>query len=205
VISLPKVLITGYEPFDGYKVNPSAELAKAVDGTKVEGFDIIGKVLTLDYNKAFHDLLSYIEEFSPEVVLLCGQANRATITIERIGLNAQNTTREDNYGNTPESDVIEPSSPAAYFSTIDPSPLVEALNHDGIPANVSYHAGIYGCNWLLFKILEWNKVNDKGLKTTFVHLPPLPSQAIEKSKSDLATMELGMLVKSVHVILRSLS
>ena len=138
-------------------------------------------------------------------MLLCGQSNRAAITLERIGLNAQSTTREDNYGNKPDSDVIDTEAPAAYFSTLNPIPIVEALREAEIPADVSYHAGVYGCNWILFKLLNWIYSNKSDLKTTFIHVPPLPGQAIEKSKYDLATMKLDTLVSAFHIILKNLS
>ena len=205
MIVLPKVLLTGYEPFDGYSVNPSAELVKVLHGTRFKKFELLGKVLPLDYSQAYDELISHIDKYSPEIVLLCGQANRAAITIERIGLNAQSTTREDNYGNKPESDVIDPEAPAAYFSTLNPTPLVEALREAEIPADVSYHAGLYGCNWILFKLLRWNNKNERNIKTAFIHVLPLPSQAIEKSKYDLATMELDTLVSAFRIILKNLS
>ncbi|NHJ14847.1 MAG: pyroglutamyl-peptidase I [Candidatus Thorarchaeota archaeon] len=199
------LLVTGFEPFDGYSTNPSAELVKRINGSETGRFNIIGEVLRLDYSSAFERLDYLIGQHKPEIVLLCGQAGRPSISIERIAINAVGTKRPDNYENKPESDIIKNDAPAAFFSNIDPHPLVRALVESEIPAFVSYHAGIYGCNWILFKLLDQISAGHFDLRTTFIHLPPLPSQAIEKDEPSTATMELDTMVRAIEVIIEQLS
>ncbi|MHA2145512.1 MAG: pyroglutamyl-peptidase I family protein [Candidatus Thorarchaeota archaeon] len=199
------VLITGFEPFDGFTVNPSEEVAKSLDGSKIEQFDLVGLVLPLDYKNAFTILEKALMEHKPEYVLCCGQANRAAISIERIAVNAVSTKRSDNYENTPESDTINTEGPAAYFANLDPQPLVQALLDKGVPAQVSYHAGLYGCNWLLYNVMDMIETGSLDTEATFIHLPPLPAQAIEKDTLNLATMPLDMQVKALEIIIKSLN
>ena len=201
---MKKLILTGYEPFNGFELNPSAELAKSFDGREFGKLQVRGIVLPLDYTDAFRVLEPEIDGLRPEVVLCCGQASRAAITIERIAVNAVNLLKEDNYGNIPESDVIMADAPAAYFSSIDPHPIVELLKTEGIPAQVSYHAGTYGCNWILFRVLH--KIAGEGLSTkaTFVHVPPLPEQAIEKNRADLANMPLRDQIRAIELIIGAL-
>ncbi len=199
-----KILVTGFEPFDGFSVNPSAELAKAFQGRTIGEHRIVSVVLSLDYNKILDEVSKAINEYAPNFILCCGQANRASIAIERIAVNAQSMKRADNYGNTPETDIIDPDGPAGLFSNIDPHPLIEALLKEGIPASVSYHAGIYGCNWLLYKLMKWVEDGEYDYRVTFIHVPPLPSQAIEKEKPELATMPLNTIVCALEVIIKSL-
>jgi len=49
---MPKLLATGFEPFDGYSVNPSDELVKAINGRKIAAYNIVGATLPLDYTTA---------------------------------------------------------------------------------------------------------------------------------------------------------
>lgn len=201
MIVVLKLLLTGYEPFDGFTVNPSQELVKSLGNKTLGNFAIHGKVLPLDYKRAFADLEPAIDGLVPDVILCCGQSNRGSITIERIGLNALNPLKEDNYGNLPESDIIVEGAPAGYFSTIDAGPLVALLKTKGIPAQVSYHAGTFGCNWILFLVLH--KIANEGLssRATFVHFPPLPEQAIEKNRSDLPNMPLRDQLRALETII----
>ncbi|MFW9846424.1 MAG: pyroglutamyl-peptidase I [Candidatus Thorarchaeota archaeon] len=201
---MPLLMISGFEPFDGYSINPSAELAKALDGKRIGLYEIAGLVLPLDYDTAHEILMKEVEEQSPEIVLCTGQASRPAITLERIAINAQSVTRQDNYGNLPESDVIDASGPVGYFTTIDPHPLVAELEKVGIPAFVSYHAGIYGCNWLIFNVMRQIHEKNLDLKATFIHVPPLPFQAIERSNQYLATMPLETLVSAFETIIQNL-
>jgi pyroglutamyl-peptidase len=201
---LANLLVTGFEPFDGFSVNPSEELVKNLQNRKIGAYNVEGLVLPLDYKSALGKLEQALEEFKPDVVLCFGQAYRAAITLERIAINAQSTTREDNYGNKPESDIILESAPAAYFSTIDPHPLIAKLLEKGIPASPSYHAGTYGCNWILYRLLHKITATGSDTKAIFIHLPPLPEQAIEKNRVNLATIPLPIQVQAAEIIITQL-
>jgi len=198
------LLATGFEPFDGYSVNPSDELVKAINRREIAEYNIVGATLPLDYKTAWNKLEELLVAYNPQVILCCGQASRATISIERIAINALGTKRADNYGNIPEIDVIDADAPVAYYTNIDPYPLVEALKGEEIPAYVSYHAGTYGCNWILFSILHRIATGKIRGRATFIHLPPLPSQALEKDKMELATMPLERIIRAIEIVIQTL-
>jgi pyroglutamyl-peptidase len=202
---MKRLLLTGFEPFNGFIVNPSEEVAKSLNGCEVGTFEITGLVLPLNYNNALTIFNEKLNECKPEVILCCGQANRETISIERIALNALSRKRPDNYGNIPELDIIDNDGPTAYFTNIDPFPLVQALLNAGIPAFVSYHAGVYGCNWLIYSVMRRIEFDALDTKATFIHLPPLPSQAIQKDLMNLATMTLDLQLRAMKIIIESLS
>ena len=201
---MAKILVTGFEPFDGFTINPSEEVAKALDGTEIGKHSLVGLVLPLDYKNALGILDKALEKYKPDYVLCCGQANRAVITIERIAINILSTKRPDNYDNTPETDVINPQGPAAYFANIDPHRLVKILKEKEIPADVSYFAGAYGCNWLLYNVMQRIEDGKLEAQATFIHLPPISSQAIQKDMMSLATMPLDMLIEALVTIIKSL-
>ncbi|MGQ4911358.1 MAG: pyroglutamyl-peptidase I [Candidatus Thorarchaeota archaeon] len=201
---MPRVLVTGFEPFDDFSINPSEEVVKSLDGLKVTGFDVHGLVLPLDYEKAFTKMESVMDSLEPEFILCFGQAYRGGITLERIAINAVSTTRADNYGHTPESDIILEDAPAAYFTTIMPHPIVEHLRRARIPSGVSYHAGTFGCNWILFRVLHKLTTERRNGRALFVHLPALPEQAVEKSQTNLATMPLETQVRAAEIIISML-
>ncbi|MCK4566177.1 MAG: pyroglutamyl-peptidase I [Candidatus Thorarchaeota archaeon] len=191
---MPTILVTGFEPFDGFTLNPSEEVAKTLDGTMVNKHSLVGLVLPLDYKNALGILDKALDKHKPDYVLCCGQANRAVITIERIAINVLSTKRPDNYDNTPESDVINYEGPAAYFANLEPQTLVQILKDKEIPAEVSYFAGAYGCNWLLYNVMQRIENGELDAQATFIHFPPMPSQAIQKDMMFLAPMPLDMLM-----------
>ncbi len=201
---MSKVLLTGYEPFDGFVTNPSEEAVKALKGKTIGNHQIDGIILPLDYSKADEMVKDFIKVEKPSYVICCGQANRPIITLEYVGINVLNTSRPDNYGNTPDSNLIDPEAPAAYFSTLDVHEIAKCLAKIGIPSEVSYHAGTYGCNWILFKLLHWIATERMDVKVAFVHLPPLPKQVFEKESRYLATMSLDMQLDALKTIIKSL-
>lgn len=197
---MKELLLTGYEPFDNYSVNPSGELAKTLDGKRLGSYLVTGVVLPLDYSEILAIFQESFNKCIPSVVLCCGQADKGSITFERLAVNAVSTTRTDNKGRLPESDMILPDGPAAHFSSIDPRPLVKRLQEEGIPALVSYHAGTYGCNWLLFNVLHMINQHRLEARATFMHVPPLPTQAIEKNDMALPTMPLDTVLRALKMI-----
>ena len=202
--SVPTILVTGFEPFDGFDINPSEEVAKALDGKTIEQHSIVGLVLPLDYKNALGILDKALEKHKPAYVLCMGQANRAVITIERIAINVLLTVKPDNYGYTPETDIINSDGPAAYFANLEPEGLVELLKEKEIPAMVSYFAGAFGCNWLLYNVMQRIENGELDAQATFIHLPPIPPQAIQKVFPPIATMTLDMLIDALKVIIKSL-
>lgn len=202
---MKRLLLTGFEPFDGFEVNPSEEVAKAFNGYKIGKFEVTGLVLPLDYKNAMSLFDEKLEEYKPIVILCCGQASRETISIERIAVNVLSTKRPDNYGNIPDADIIDNNGPVAYFTNIDPFPLVQSLLNENIPAYVSYHAGVYGCNWLIYNVMQRIEMGIIDARATFIHLPPLPSQAIQKDMMSLATMTLELQLQAIETIIKSLT
>ncbi|MHA1137264.1 MAG: pyroglutamyl-peptidase I family protein [Candidatus Thorarchaeota archaeon] len=198
------ILVTGFEPFNGFTINPSEEVAKALDGKIIDQHSLVGLVLPLDYKNALEVLDIALEKHKPDYVLSCGQANRAVITIERIAINVLSTKRPDNYDNTPKTDIINHEGPAAYFANLEPQKLVQILKAKEIPADVSYFAGAYGCNWLLYNIMQRIKNGELDAKATFIHLPPIPAQAIQKDMMSLATMPLDTQVDAMVEIIKAL-
>jgi len=201
---MAKILVTGFEPFDGFIINPSEEVAKAVDGKNINQHSIVGLVLPLDYKRALGILDGTIEIEQPDYILCCGQANRAVITIERIAINILSTKKSDNYDNLPETDIINHEGPPAYFANLEPEKLVQVLIEKEIPAEVSYFAGVYGCNWLLYNVMQRIETGMIVGKATFIHLPPIPAQAIQKDMMSLATMPLETLIDALIEIIKSL-
>ncbi|TFH01027.1 MAG: hypothetical protein E4H14_19045, partial [Candidatus Thorarchaeota archaeon] len=189
-VSMAKILVTGFEPFDSFTINPSEEIVKDLNGIMVSRHSIVGIVLPLDYKNALGILDEALEKHKPEYVVCLGQSNRASITIERIAINILSTKRPDNYGNIPESDIINYEGPAAYLANLEPQRLVQVLKDKGIPAEVSYFAGAYGCNWLLYNVMHRIETGVLDAEATFIHLPHLPGQVIEKDLMFIATMTL---------------
>ena len=162
-----RILVTGFEPFDGDSVNPSQELVEWLE-TKEFSFELKTLVLPVSFTHAYNRLQENIEEFNPTHVILTGLAkNRSEITIERIGINWVDARIPDNEGLVLSNQKIIEGGVDGLFSTIDPVMLVDVVKRNGGNAKVSSSAGEYVCNYLLYLFL----VNNQKCPGIFIHLP----------------------------------
>jgi pyroglutamyl-peptidase len=187
-----RVLVTGFEPFDGQTVNPSHQLVDALGG------DVAKALLPVSYARAADELRRAVRDAEPEVVICFGQADRRTgISIERFAHNLDEATTTDNDAATGSGAPIDAAGPAAYPSTLPVDELVAVLRAEGVPAAASRDAGGFLCNhvfYVLMRVLEQECPQAIG---GFVHVPLLPEQALEQ---DVASMPLDTLVRAAHII-----
>ncbi|MBO8175296.1 MAG: pyroglutamyl-peptidase I [Thermococcus sp.] len=194
-----KVLVTGFEPFGGEKVNPSWEAVKMLPDV-IENTEIVKYQLPVSFKKVRELLPEIISKEKPEVIILTGQAGgRVNITVERVAINVMDSTKEDNDGYKPEDEPIFEDAPAAYFSTLPIKRIVKALRENKIPAMVSNTAGTYVCNTAMFTALHYVATNDLNAKVGFIHVPYIPEQVLEKNSP---SMSLEMIKRAIEIAIR---
>lgn len=173
-----KVLITGFEPFDGEHINPSWEVVKQLNHQELAGAHIIARSLPCVFGEALTVLYAAIDEIQPVMVVAIGQAGgRADITLERVAINVDDARIADNQGRQPIDQAIVAGGPAAYFSTLPIKAMINAIREAGIPASVSQTAGTYVCNHVMYGLLHCLS-GRQNVKGGFIHIPYLPEQAV---------------------------
>lgn len=206
-----KILVTGFEPFNGGSINPSEQIVHRL--TAPEGVTLIKKILPVEFQKAGIQLKELFQEYRPDVVLSIGQAGgRAEITVERIAINidcvkSSNGSKilPDNAGNVPVDEPIEAEGAPAYFSTLPIWKLVEVIQNQGIPAAISNTAGTYVCNHVMYVNLHQATTKYPNMKAGFIHVPFLPEQITEREdKERLAAMPLEDMVKALQTAIEFL-
>ena len=134
------------------------------------------------FGQAAEMAIAKAEKISADVVLSIGQAGgRAAVTPELVGINLRHAKIPDNAGNMPVDEPIIPGGAVAYFSTLPGCKMAEAIRLSGVPSELSYSAGAYVCNELLYRLLA----HFDGTKTRagFIHVPYIPEQGKEPNMS----------------------
>ena len=194
---MKKLLITGFEPFGGEKINPSWEAVKLLPD-EIGDFSITKAEIPVVFGKAAETVLKIAEELSPDAVICVGQAGgRAGITPEMIGVNLRFASIPDNEGNQPKDVPVIGNGENAYFSTLPVRKMSEAIAESGIASSVSYSAGTYVCNDLIYSVLHHYKTTD--IKACFIHVPFIPEQT-----SDKPSMELETIAKSLEIAIKAI-
>ena len=178
---MKKLLITGFDPFGGQTVNPSWEAVKELPES-IGDYRLTKMEIPTVFGAAAQKVIATAEELRPDVILCVGQAGgRRAVTPEVVAINLQEAGIQDNAGNQPINMPVVPSGPAAYFSTEPVREMVKAIASDGIPAALSYSAGAFVCNDVLYRLLH--HFNGTDTRAGFIHVPFLPQQAKENQPS----------------------
>lgn len=174
---MKKLLITGFDPFGGADRNPAREAVMALPSV-IGDYEITPLEIPTVFGKAAETVLQAAERICPDVILCIGQAaGRAAITPEVVGINLRDASIPDNAGNQPRHTPIVEGAPAAYFSTLPVREMVTAVQVAGLPCSLSYSAGVFVCNDLLYTLLH--HYSETGTRVGFIHIPCLPEQARE--------------------------
>jgi len=198
------VLLTGFEPFGGESVNPSWEIARALDGWVCEGRTVRAVRLPCAFGDALRTLDDALAAHRPELVVCLGQAGgRTEISIERAALNVDDARIPDNLGRQPIDTAVVPAGPSAYFSTLPIKALAHDLRRAGIPAAVSNTAGTFVCNHVFYALMHRLATVPALAQARggFVHVPYTPEQVVDRPGTPAMALELQ--VEGIRQAVRS--
>ena len=191
-----KILVTGFDPFGGEKVNPALEAVKLLS-SEINGAELHWVEIPTVFYKSAEVLEAEINRYHPDVVLCIGQAGgRASLTPERVAINQDDARIPDNQGNQPIDTPIRLDGEAAYFSTLPIKAMVQAIKEVGLPATVSNTAGTFVCNHLMYQALYLADKKFPHMRAGFMHIPYMIEQVINKPNT--ASMNLADIVKGIE-------
>ena len=195
---MPTLLLTGFEPFDGGRVNPSGEVARRLDGSRIGAATVVGRVLPVSFARLPALIGELVAAERPDAMVGMGLASgEPAIRLEQFGINRAHSDRADNDGLAPVDRPLDPAGPAARIVSLQLGPALERLRAAGIPARLSFHAGTHCCNLWLYHALGALERAERQIPCGFVHLPCLPEQAIE---TPVASMPLDLMVEAVRLV-----
>ena len=178
---MKKLLITGFEPFGGECINPSWEAVSKLPDI-IDEYKLNKLLIPVVFGKAAKRVLDVAKDIMPDVIISVGQAGgRNAITPELVAINLRHASIPDNESNKPIDETIAENAPKAYFSTLPVRKMADSVKAAGIPANVSYSAGAYVCNDVLFTLLH--HFSDTKTRVGFIHIPYCTEQNKDPSMS----------------------
>ena len=192
---MKKLLVTGFDPFGGADINPSWEAVRRLPDRIADCLLYKLEVPTV-FGQATETVLLAAKDFSPDVILCVGQAGgRSAVTPERIAVNIRDARIPDNAGNQPKGEYVVNSGPAAYFATLRPESMCDAINKAGILSTVSNTAGTFVCNETLYSLLH--HYAGQPVQVGFIHIPYLPEQGTPSLSLHEAVRALTAAISSI--------
>lgn len=179
---MKRILLTGFEPFDGERTNPSWQAVRVAAGHPMPGLTLATAELPCVFGDALTALRAAVDATDPDLVVCVGQAGgRPDLTVERVAINLDDARIPDNAGARPTDRPVVPGGPAAYFATLPVKACVAAVRAAGLPASVSHTAGTFVCNHVFYGLLHLAATERPGLRGGFVHVPYAPGQVLDRS------------------------
>lgn len=190
------ILVTGFDPFGGEAVNPAYEAVKQLPDT-IEGHDVIKLEIPTVFGKSGQTLVAALEKYQPELVLCVGQAGgRTDLSFEKVAINFMEARIPDNEGKQPFNQPVISDGATAYFTNLPIKAMAKAVRESGIPSSISYTAGTFVCNELMYHLLHWIDTHNASVRGGFVHVPFAPEQAAQKS--GVASMSIDMISQGLY-------
>ena len=193
------VLITAFEPYDRWEQNSSwlalLELTKALP----TNLKIVTRLYPVDFEKARGRLREDLAA-DYDYALLLGQApGISRIHLEQIGVNVGGNSNQ-----LPDQfcPIVE-DGPVAYRSALPLDTWAGKVRELGIPCQVSYSAGTYLCNALLYLTHYIAEREQLRTRAAFIHLPLAPVQVLGE-RQDLPTLPSENCAAAIQTILREL-
>jgi pyroglutamyl-peptidase len=191
----PVVIVTGFEPFGNYSVNPSQLIAEVLNGTSLGGISVVGVVLPVDFNNSVEMTIHAIEQYHPVLVISTGlNARSHTIKVEKIGMNLKRYPNGDGTWSFPRR--IDKTGPFFRITPIHTNDIVRKIRDVNISVQQSFFAGTYVCNALFYHMLGYADNQNHTIKVGFIHVPLLDSQ-------DPQGMSLQTMTEAVRIAIQT--
>ncbi len=173
-----KILITGFQPFGGATINPAYEAIKLLPDT-IEGAEIIKLEVPVVFEEDAKVLEEAMIKHRPNVTICVGQAGgRSSICVEKVAINLMEARIPDNAGKQPFDQPVCTDGENAYFTNLPVKAMVKNIQEKGIPAKISYTAGTYVCNDIMYRLLYLIEKKYPKMKGGFIHVPYLSEQVV---------------------------
>ena len=196
------ILLTGFEAFYEFKVNPSIVACRPLDGRVFNGYRVKVEEVTMKFDGLKEEIEGHIKEYSPSAVICTGVSGRgSTIAVERVAINVFSAPKSIMGAGALDKPIRE-DGPDAYFTTLPYRNLLEALKDSRIPARLSNTAGTVGCNLIFYYVMDYLSGEGRHIPAGFVHVPRLPEQALDGAS---ASMTSKLSSKALDTIVRALA
>jgi pyroglutamyl-peptidase len=167
----PIIIVTGFAPFGGERINPSWEVARNLDGDVIGGLQVKSVRLPVNCLAAVRRVEAAFVRYRPRAILGLGQARgRPALSLERIAINLFQNTRAGRLDARDGGHPVIRNGPDAYFSRLPLGLILGALEKRKVPASISLSAGAYACNAAMYSALHATR-RRPNFPAGFIHLP----------------------------------
>lgn len=173
---MTRILLTAFDAYETWTENASWLLLQHLMRDLSPSAEVTTRLYPVDFSELRERLASDLQD-QYDVVLMLGQApGYGGIEFESIGLNIAlpHGTHRD------EARLLAEDGPVAYRSELPLGDWARELREQGVPAQVSFHAGSFLCNAALYLAHYYIEQFSLPTEAAFVHVPLDPTQTAQE-------------------------
>lgn len=177
-MTAPRILLTAFEPYGEWKVNASWSTLVELTRELPADSNVTTRRYPVDFNAAYERIADDMQG-DYDCVLLLGQApGSAQVQLEKFAINVRGEPGVARESYPP----LDPNGPAGFEATLPINQWAADLRGEGLPVEVSHHAGEYLCNASLYWTLQIASQQNQPSLATFVHLPLTLEQVLQSGR-----------------------
>ncbi len=172
---LLRIVVAGYGRWALAERNPAAQVAENLKKEHIEGCELSPYVLPVSSATLTENISRILKAERPDVWIGLGVNSVGTmIQPEMVGINWRHFAVPDVDGAVLNNLPIFCEGPDAYNSGIPNEKIVRSLRAEGIPAQISFHAGTHLCNQMLYSVNHLTRLMNLPTFSGFIHIPQSP-------------------------------
>jgi pyroglutamyl-peptidase len=203
---MPKIVVTGFEPYAHGSENPTLEvLAQLRRSNDIEG-ELNTVQMPVDSGKLAEVTSAKLDELQPDIWISLGVApGLAVVAVERIAANVMDFPIPDNVGIQYGGAHVFEGAPAGRFATLPVKSIASELRAAGIPAKVSNSPSTYLCNQMMYTVLHLVDEKNMATRAGFIHVPAHPSFVAKQDYPlvEMPSMSVELMTDAVKKAIRT--
>ena len=189
------ILVTAFDTYDSWDENSSWSALTEYLGLYGAAPDLRTRRYPVNLAQMRERLEADLARGVDGVIHLGQRPGGSAVQLEAVALNVAGTTRMPG-GDFP---VLVDDAPLAFRTHCPLGLWCEQLKQRGIPSEVSYHAGIYLCNALMYLSHWWLHCRSLQVPVVFVHLP-LTGGQVSRLDAPQPALDVRVLAETVRVL-----
>ena len=198
---MKRILITAFEPFGGDGINPTQRILERLP-EELCGAKLDKLLLPVEFGRAADMAVDEALRLSPAAVICLGQAGgRRAITPELRAVNRMEARIPDNAGFEPHGEPVTEGGPETIQTRLPVWDIIAHIRALGLPAEISYSAGEYVCNSLMYGVLF---MLHESVPAGFIHVPFIREQTENvPGRESTPFMELDELITGAEAAIKA--
>lgn len=177
VTSMPRVLLTAFEPYEPWPTNASWLALIELTRELPSDIEITTRLYPVELESMKQKLAEDLKARYDFAFHIGQEPKSSCLKLEEVALNV--ASKGHSIACEHEAIPVCSDGPDAYRSQIPVRQFAKTLRSNGIPTRVSFHAGTYLCNASLYWSCRLADDLNLRTKSTFVHVPLDTSQVLE--------------------------